>query len=190
MVTSTLTRPKSQERKNGRVISMTFDEIGVRVPESALRLDGFRAWTLSDDFPEEGRIADVSNVPDVTFVSFETIESGRVSFTRGKVNPNEGIELVGSPDLVVEVVSTSSVGKDVSKLRSAYHAAAIREYWLVDARGEVIAFQILQHRRTGYASSPQRDGWLRSRVFDRDFRLLREKNRVGMWTYRLETRRR
>jgi hypothetical protein len=44
--------------------------------------------------------ADVSNVPDVTFVAFETIESGRVTFTPGKVDPNEGIELVGSPDLV------------------------------------------------------------------------------------------
>ncbi len=132
--------------------------------------------------------AKVANIPDVVFVSYDAIESGRVSLTPRKGRPSEKIELVGSPDVVVEIVSDSSVDKDVRRLRAAYHAADIREYWLIDARGDEIAFQILAHRRTGYASTPQRDGWLRSRVFDCEFRLVRVKDRVGIWDYRLEAK--
>lgn len=240
MATSTLTR-KSRTEANGSANSMNFDEIAFCIPENAFQLEGFRAWTQADDFPEFGRIefingkvfvdmskeaisshslvkteigrafaqicrdeslgmamidgsrvvneiAKVSNVPDVVFVAFESIESGRVTFTPGKDDPNEDVELVGSPEVVVEIVSNSSVGKDVTRLRTAYHAADILEYWLVDARGDEISFQILLHRRTGYTASPQRDGWIRSRAYNREFRLVREKNRVGMWTYRLEVR--
>ena len=55
------------------------------------------------------------------------------------------VELDGSPDMVLEVVSDSSVEKDIDVLMDLYWKAGIREYWLVDARGERIEFKILCH---------------------------------------------
>lgn len=132
--------------------------------------------------------ADVSNEPDVLFVSYESIESQKATFTPRKKDPEQSVELLGTPDLVVEIVSDSSIHKDTDVLRSTYHAAGIPEYWLVDARGDQISFQILNHRQAGYSAAPAKNGWTRSRVLDRDFRLTRKKNRVGMWSYRLEAR--
>jgi Uma2 family endonuclease len=132
--------------------------------------------------------ATVANIPDTVFVSYESLRSGRVKLTPRKGDPDKKIELVGTPDLVVEIVSNSSVVKDAEQLREAYHAAGIPEYWLVDARGEEIVFQILVHRRENYVSAANRDGWVRSRVFAREFRLVREKDPVELWDYRLHAR--
>jgi Uma2 family endonuclease len=65
--------------------------------------------------------ADISNQPDGMYVSFESIMEGRVRIIEGK---DEGyVELEGSPDMVLEVVSRSSVKKDTEILRKAYAAA-------------------------------------------------------------------
>jgi Uma2 family endonuclease len=86
---------------------------------------------------------------------------------------------------VLEVISDSSVVKDAELLRTAYHKAGVPEYWLIDARGESISFQILYHRKNGYAAAPVRDGWQRSRVFGRGFRLDRQRDALGLWEYTL-----
>ena len=132
--------------------------------------------------------ASVSNNPDSSFVSWESLESGRVQFVPRKGVGGQLIEMVGTPDWVLEVVSDSSVEKDTQRLRQAYHRAGIPEYWLVDARGDEIVFQILRRRKKGYAAAPVKDGWQRSAVFGRSFRLVRERQRLGMWQYTLEVK--
>jgi Uma2 family endonuclease len=131
--------------------------------------------------------ADLSTEPDTTFVSWETVRSGRVKRTRSR-DGRDHVELVGAPDMVLEVVSPGSVGKDTRKLRAAYHAAGIPEYWLVDARGDKIKFELLvRHPRT-YKASHLARGWAASPVFGRSFRLTRERDPLGDWSYTLETR--
>ena len=78
--------------------------------------------------------------------------------------------------------------KDRDDLRQAYHKAEIREYWLIDARGEDIVFHILYWRKAGYEAAPSKDGWLTSRVFQRQFRLTRKLDRRGAWKYRLQVK--
>jgi Uma2 family endonuclease len=94
-------------------------------------------------------------------------------------------ELEGAPDWVLEI---GSVGKDTVRLRKGYHRAGIPEYWLVDARGENILFQILHYQQSGYVASPFREGWLRSKVFERSFRLDRKMNDFRLWVYKLHVR--
>jgi Uma2 family endonuclease len=129
--------------------------------------------------------AEVSNNPDATFVSWKSLDAGKVRLVPHKGEEGDYTEIEGTPDWVMEVVSTSSVKKDTVELREAYHQAGIREYWLIDARGEEVAFQILHWRKKGYAAAPVKDGWQRSRVFGRGFRLERKKGRRGLWQYRL-----
>ena len=63
--------------------------------------------------------AALSTEPDVTFVSWGSLESGRVRMVEAAARTDRFVEIEGSPDLVVEVVSQSSVRKDTRLLRDA-----------------------------------------------------------------------
>jgi Uma2 family endonuclease len=129
--------------------------------------------------------ADISCRPDGAFLSAAGLAAGRARLVEGKDGPDE---LEGSPDMVLEVVSTSSVTKDTIVLKQAYWEAGVREYWLVDARGEALAFDILRHTARGYRATPGKDGWLKSAVFGRSFRLARHAGAAGHPDYTLDVR--
>jgi Uma2 family endonuclease len=129
-------------------------------------------------------IAGVSTNPDATLVTYASLEAGRVRWVAG-AKPHVNVEIEGTPDWILEIVSDSSVFKGTKQLRVAYHRAGIPEYWLVDVRGEVIDFQILLWRKRGYVAAPIKDGWQKSRVFGRAFQLTRKRTRKGFWRYTL-----
>ena len=129
--------------------------------------------------------ANISSEPDGTFVLWETLEGERVQFVSRRDVPDAFAEMVGSPDWVLEVVSESSVIKDTRQLRDAYFKAGIREYWLVDARGEEIDFQILVRGDDGYVAVEPKSSMTASEVLPASFRLTRERDRVGLWKYTL-----
>ena len=96
------------------------------------------------------------------------------------------IELEGAPDLVVEVVSNHSVGKDLRRLPPLYAAAGVPELWLVDARRE-IRFEIRTLGADGYRIlEPDAEGWILSPLLGVRFRLRQFEPRPGRWSYRLE----
>jgi Uma2 family endonuclease len=100
--------------------------------------------------------------------------------------PGQYVEIEATPHWVLEVVSRSSVLKDTQWLRESYHLAGIPEYWLIDAQYDEVSFQILRRQRYGYVAVAPRGGWRRSAIFGRSFRLDRQKNRMGRWSYSLE----
>lgn len=127
--------------------------------------------------------ADFSCQPDATFVSFASLDD-EVRLIEGK---KEGyVELEGSPDMVLEVVSRSSVHKDTVVLRQAYWDAGIREYWLVDVRKEPYQFDILRLAGRGYTATRKQEGWIKSQVFGRAFRLVYEPDARGNPDFTLE----
>ncbi len=202
----------------------------------------FRAWALSDDFPERGRIdyiggrievdmspenvffhgsikteivgelrdvvrsvggylfsdctrvsspdADLSAEPDIVYLSDETIDSGRIRLVPSAGGePDSFMELEGVPDLVVEIVSDSSVAKDTKRLPTAYWRAGIAEYWLIDVRGERMFFRIHTRGADGYEPvSTDGEKFQRSEVFDRRFHLDRRRNARGRWVFDLQSR--
>jgi Uma2 family endonuclease len=130
--------------------------------------------------------AGLSCEPDLTFISWASWEQGRVRRTQKVGRPERFVEIEGTPDLVVEVVSDSSVRKDNHLLREAYLRAGIAEYWLVDARGDSILFQILQNQGKTFHSIA---GWGQpqaSAVLGGRWTLSRTRNRAGGYRYRLE----
>jgi hypothetical protein len=208
----------------------------VHIPRAAHTHAGFRAWVLSDEFPEKLKVAfidgevfldmskeeirshaavktavagclfklneeldfgdlyingvlvtnvqaKVSNNPDLVAVFWESLEAGRVRYA---TKNDREMEILGSPDWVLEIISDGSVVKDTKQLREAYHRAGVREYWLIDARGAELSFQVLHWRKNGYAAA--RGDWLASRVFKRSFRLVRQRDRRGAWKYSLQIR--
>jgi Uma2 family endonuclease len=206
-------------------------------------LADFRAWALSDGFPERGRIdyiggrievdmspedifchgtlkteivavlvrlvkegglgyllsdrtrvscpeADLSVEPDIVFVSEESLESGRVRLVpKGSGEEDRYVEVEGAADLIVEIVSDSSVTKDTHRLPAAYARAGVREFWLADARGKRLIFEIHDWTPAGYqAAQRDADGFQRSAVFGTAFRLTRHRNPHGRWTFDLQTK--
>jgi Uma2 family endonuclease len=123
--------------------------------------------------------AGVSTEPDLTFVSFVGLEQGRVHFAPMASRADDRLELQGTPDLVVEIVSDSSTRKDKTLLRAAYARAGIPEYWILDGRGAELRFEVLRLDGGAYVVSEE------SLVLGRRFALDRKKNRVGHWSYRL-----
>ncbi len=132
--------------------------------------------------------AHISVVPDAVFATWESFEQNRVRWVPSKALAGDFLELEGTPDWLLEVVSPSSVGKDTAVLFKGYHKAGIPEYWLIDARGDEIEFTIFRHAPKGYEAQPVKNGWQFSPVFGRHFRLKRTKNRLGGWRYQLEVR--
>jgi hypothetical protein len=130
--------------------------------------------------------ADISVNADATFVSTETLRTGAVELVEGA--DGECVELEGTPDMVLEILSTSSVHKDTVVLREAYWEAGIREYWLVDARKEPLSFEILRHMARGYVAARKQGGWAKSAVFGRSFRLTQRTDALGNPAYTLAMR--
>jgi Uma2 family endonuclease len=130
--------------------------------------------------------ANLAAQPDGTFVARDSLQSGRVRLVEGD---KEGyLEMDGSPDMVLEVVSASSVEKDKETLRDLYWQAEITEYWLVDARSDRLDFTILRREVGGYVAARKQAGWVKSRVFDRGFRLTCQPDDTGNPEYRLSVR--
>jgi Uma2 family endonuclease len=132
--------------------------------------------------------ANLSTEPDGLFFLWETMQSGRLRLVPGK---EEGyMELEGTPDMVLEVVSKTSLKKDTQILPELYWKAGIPEYWLVDARGPVPKFEVLQWGAKGYVSSPAAEGWLPSNVFGCEFQLLRDTDPLGHPKFSVNVRQR
>jgi Uma2 family endonuclease len=131
--------------------------------------------------------AKLSNEPDAFFVKFETIKSGGLQRVRTK-RGDDYIEFEGTPDWILEIISPSSVTKDKKKLRKRYHKAGVGEYWLIDARGNEIDFQILIHGETDYEAAAKDGEWQMSKVFGKKFRLRRVEDELGDVDYRLDVK--
>lgn len=124
--------------------------------------------------------AGLSCEPDVLFVSWDALRSGRVRYMPGPAKrPGRKMEVEGAADLAVEVVSDTSEGKDTHRLPPLYAAAGVSELWLVDARGQQIELRVLHLQEGSYRETPlDAKGFQSSRILGRSLRLRREPGPV------------
>jgi hypothetical protein len=167
-----------------------FTHVGVKTEYTAvlapLAKNDKLGMYLTDGVKLSNVQAGISGNPDGVFVSYEALTAQRVLLVEGM---EEGyLELEGSPDMVLEVVSRSSVRKDRVVLRGAYWETGIREYWLVDARKPPLSFDILRYTAKRYARCRKYDGWIKSGVFQKSFRLTQTVDPLGHPEYTLEVR--
>jgi Uma2 family endonuclease len=132
--------------------------------------------------PESG----LSTEPDGLFYAWETVRNGRLRLI--ETEEQGCLDLEGATDMVLEVVSATSVRKDTEILRDLYWRAGIPEYWLVDARKYPLRFEILRHTPEGYVAVESHGGWLRSEVFGRAFLLTQQTDPLGHPEYTLAVR--
>ncbi|HEX6984485.1 MAG TPA: Uma2 family endonuclease [Planctomycetaceae bacterium] len=161
------------------------------VKVEVVRVLANRVWEtdLGEIYVDQARVsspeAALSAEPDIVVLEHETIESGRVRLIPA-ADADDFVEIEGAPDLVVEIVSPSSVGKDTKRLPPAYFDAGVREYWLIDARGEELVFRLFRRGESGFEETPaDREGFRPSGVLGRRYCLDRRRGRRDEWRYDL-----
>jgi Uma2 family endonuclease len=159
-----------------RAVSQVVGRLVDEADSGEFYLDGVRIVNVA---------ADVSNEPDGMYALWESFEQGRIREIPS-ADEDDWIELEGTPDWILEIVSPSSVNKDKVKLRDRYQRARIPEFWLIDVRGDRLEFVILNLQADEYRPAPSRGGWQKSKVFGKQFRLVRLYNRRGRPAFRLE----
>lgn len=125
--------------------------------------------------------------PDVVIITHEALHSGRVKLIP-KSSQEEGrfVEVEGSPDLIVEIVSDSSVNKDMKRLPNAYFAAGVLEFWLIDARQDPHMFQIYRRGPVHYEPvANDAEGFQRCEILNRRYMLERSRNSSGRLRFEL-----
>jgi Uma2 family endonuclease len=139
---------------------------------------------FSDRFLVSNPDAGISTEPDATFVSLDSLRAGRCRIVRSE-RPGVRDELVGSPDWILEILSRSSVRKDKKLLYDGYFRAGVNEYWLIDALGDEIDFQIFNRGADRFFPAKPKTGWWESPTFGCAFQLTRQKAKDGFWEYTL-----
>ena len=136
--------------------------------------------------------ARLSVEPDVAVVLWESLAEGRVR-EGPAAGKGEGryVEIEGAPDLIVEIVSDSSVRKDRDRLPGFYARAGVPELWTVDARDvrhdDTLSFELRRLGADGYEALPaDGDGWTVSPLLGRRCRLRRSRGPLGRWVYELQ----
>ncbi|HEV3458361.1 MAG TPA: Uma2 family endonuclease [Thermoanaerobaculia bacterium] len=153
----------------------------------AMVVESERGTVFIDCTRVVSQVARLSVEPDVVVVMQESVAAGRVRPVPSS-QPHGGryVELEGAPDLVVEIISDTSVSKDRLRLPELYARAGVAELWLVDARGEAPALEIRTLRPSGGYSRVPPDGdgpdaWMPSPLLGCRFRLRRHEMKASLF---------
>ena len=126
--------------------------------------------------------------PDLIFVSYDSLLSGRVRRVP-TADGNDTIEFEGPVDLVCELLSPSSEGKDTVRLPAAFFAGGVREYWLVDCRDGAATLTVHGRGAAGFEPvAADADGFQSSPVLGMTYRLVRTVDPLGDPAFTLEER--
>ena len=169
-------RGETHNKIKTKIVS-TLDQYTTELKLGVLYGDGMRLVNKQ---------ANLSTQPDAMFAARQTLKNGRLKGDGATLQ--ESVNLVGTPDWVLEVVSPSSIRKDKKLLPEQYFTAGITEYWLIDALGEEIEFVLFTATDKNYKRNEPSDGWAYSTVFDREFKLTREYDEDEGWRYTLSMR--
>lgn len=104
--------------------------------------------------PFQMRLERTGREPDLLFVASTHLDRLRETY------------LDGPADLVVEIVSPESVGRDRGEKFYEYEQAGIPEYWLIDPQREEAEFYQLDARGRYRLIWPDAEGIYRSKILD------------------------
>ncbi|MBM3980205.1 MAG: Uma2 family endonuclease [Planctomycetes bacterium] len=141
--------------------------------------------------PEEMRYGhretELSTEPDGMIVSHSALNDEVVRLVGGEKGMQT--EMIGSPEIVIEIVSESSEVKDTEWTMSAYFDAGIQEYWVFDARDlDDMQFTIFKRGKKEFIAARASGGWTKSAVLGKSFRLTQTEGDDGNPEFTFEYR--
>ena len=91
---------------------------------------------LATDMTNFVRMNDLGEIylaPDVILSDRDIVQPDIVFLSRARLDIFNELNIVGAPDLVVEILSLSTRARDLRQKRDLYERSGVREYWIVDA---------------------------------------------------------
>ncbi len=112
---------------------------------------------LMDDFIQKGNLGEVFYAPIDFFLDEENVPQPDLVFvsTARSFIVDEMDGILGVPDLVVEIISPSSIRMDRVDKKDLYEGFGVPEYWLIDPKNtaiEVFSFQNGRYKSTDFAN--------------------------------------
>lgn len=116
-----------------------------------------------ETFVEPRRLGRVIAAPiDVVFAPRQVAVPDLVFVRQDRLHIIGPKAIEGAPDLIVEILSPSTRGRDRGKKMRLYARFGVREYWILDPVARTIAVHLL--RGEEYELVPNEDGVVRSTV--------------------------
>ena len=103
------------------------------------RIDARLGWRLAR-FVEERNLGEVFSAPcDVVLSNTDVVQPDLLSVSHARAHLLRGGDNVfGAPDLIVEILSPSTAGRDRTLKRALYARHGVQEYWLVDPEARTV----------------------------------------------------
>jgi Uma2 family endonuclease len=100
-------------------------------------------------FVEENNLGEVFVAPfDVVFSRFDVVEPDVLYVSKDRLSVLTEKNVQGAPDLVVEVLSSSTADTDKTIKLKLYARYGVREYWIIDPEGPCA--EIYRRQKKGF----------------------------------------
>ena len=119
------------------------------------------------NFVKEKRLGEVLYAPTDVVLSEDVVVQPDILFiSKERLNIIEEAAIMGSPDLIVEVVSPSSASYDTIEKRGVYEKYGVKEYWLVFPQEKAIEVLTLENSIYREFCKASKTGVIRSKVLN------------------------
>lgn len=103
-----------------------------------------KLFRIIDDFVSKGELGEVFIAPyDVALSKHDIVQPDIIFVSKERSNIITELNIQGSPDMVIEILSPSTKERDLVLKRKLYAAFGIKEYWIVDPENEKITLLTL-----------------------------------------------
>lgn len=103
---------------------------------------------------------------DVHLSSHDVVQPDILVVLREHLDIVQKRGIFGAPDLVVEILSPSTLTNDFLRKSKLYERFGVKEYWIVNPESQIVSVQTLDGDRFVIAGEYGRDDTLRSTVLD------------------------
>lgn len=103
---------------------------------------------------------------DVRLSPDDVVQPDLLVVLRGRAEIVQDRGIMGAPDLVIEILSPSSIETDFLRKSKLYERYGVREYWIVNPESETVSVQTLDGDRFVLAGEFGRNDTLTSTVLD------------------------
>jgi Uma2 family endonuclease len=122
-----------------------------------------------DNFITQNKLGEIFDAPvNVVFDENNVVEPDLVFVSEAKksiLDENEGV-ILGVPDLIIEIISPSSVKNDRGTKMDLYEYFGVLEYWIVDPNNASIELYVLENKVWKLKEVAGKEDILKSKILE------------------------
>ena len=117
----------------------------VASPNEEHQIASIELASLMHYHAKEGDLGRVFHAPfDIVFSDSEVVQPDIMFISKEREHIRTGANVRGAPDLVVEILSPSSVSRDWNYKRELYAKYGVTEYWIADPVHKMVSVMLLR----------------------------------------------